>query len=187
MPRSFWLPKSDGDVLLQRPTLYNLDDVLKKHIDPSSRNIKRLDEFLVDFTVQIIETEKSDDFVYEMHDNDVLYVSARVIWDALFRLLNESDVTFINKQVEKDVQDAEKIKENDGWIHFLMIYGHKSQEKYLPQVSQSCEFRHKLAMYKLNEEAAELENEKKRLEIEVLRKQLGRPSKRGRESDDDDE
>ena len=187
MPRSFWLPKSDSDVLLQRPTLYNLDDVLKKHIDPSSRNIKRLDEFLVDFTVQIIEMEKSDDFLYEMHDNDVLYVSPRVIWYALFRLLNDSDVTFINKQVEKEVQDAEKIKENDGWTRFLMIYGHKTQETYLHENFGSCEIRHKMAMYKLNKEAAELENEKKRLEIEVLRKQLGRPSKRKRDSDDDDE
>lgn len=186
MPCSFWLTESGSDVLEKRPTLYNLEDVLRKHINPSSGNVKKLEKFLENFTVEIIETEKSDDFIYEMHDNDVLYVSPMVVWSALFKLLDEEDITFNKDSVKRYILDAEKMKEVHGWNDMLKYYQHKTQDPSPHSLAQSCEFEHKLKMYKLTEEAAELENEKKKLEIELLQKKLGKSNKRSRDESSDE-
>lgn len=187
MPRSFWLPEPGDDVLSKRPDLYNLEDVLRKHIEPSSGNVKKLEKFLENFSVEIIETEKSDDFVYEMHDNDVLYVSAKVVWSTLFKLLDEQDIIWKKGSIKTQILEAEEMKEKEGWIRMMMCYGHMVEENYLPSLAQFREFQHKNTMYKLTEEAAELENEKKKLEIELLKKKLGKSNKRARDESSSDE
>jgi len=209
MPCSFWLPRSEADILLERPTLYNLKEVLLQWTDPSPKNRNVLDAFLFDLKTEIIEMKQDDDIKYEIKEcvkkdadgkdeeekddmedidkkNEVLFVSAKLVWFSLIKLLDEDDIAFKDEWTKNQVINGEKMKEDEGWTRFLIYHNHKTQDRYLTQLSHSQEFKHNLKMYELREEAARLENEKKRLEIELLQKRLGKSNKRSRDESSDE-
>jgi hypothetical protein len=159
----------------------NLEQVLKKYVAQDKRSKSMFDSIYTGFVDRLTQ-DSPDEGARFFTEDGVLFTDGRIVWEAMFELVVDHDIDLINPQVKSDIMLAYKVVEEEGWPALLTDNGLMHQHELLPNLDKVRKYHHEQRMRELAELNAELDVERKKLELDILRK---KSRKLGESSEDE--